>query len=90
MTIRWSETAGNDLDSIYDHILRGNEPAAAKTIGRIVTGVEMLAQHPALGRRGEEPGTRELIVPPYRVIYRINAPVIEIAAVIHGAPRYPN
>ena len=87
MIIRWTATADHDLDSIYDYIRRDNETAAANMIGRIVSAADALASHPELGRRGEIPGTRVLIVPPFRVIYRIKAPVVEIAAVIHGARR---
>jgi plasmid stabilization system protein ParE len=37
----------------------------------------------------DDPNTREIIEPPYRLIYRIKADQIDVLAVIHGAQRFP-
>ena len=53
--------------------------------------VELLAQHPALGRPGRVEGTRELVVPdtPYLVPYRVRGHAVEILRVFHGARKWP-
>ena len=42
-----------------------------------------------MGRPGFVKGTRELIVSPYVVVYRIRDGMIEIASVMHGQRRWP-
>jgi toxin ParE1/3/4 len=46
---------------------------------------------PFRGRAGEEPDTRELVVPrtAYIVVYRVRESVVEILRVIHGAQQWP-
>jgi toxin ParE1/3/4 len=55
--------------------------------------VELLVDHPALGRFGRVPGTRELVVPstPYIVAYTVDSRrnVVQVLAVIHGARLWP-
>ena len=54
---------------------------------RVVDAVEMLRDHPHLGRMGRIAGTRELVIPetPYIVPYRVaDDDVQEFFAVIHG------
>lgn len=48
--------------------------------------------HPALGRPGRVPGTRELVVTrtSFIVPYRIMGERVEILAVIHVARRWPD
>ena len=61
-------------------------------IERIVTSVEPLAAHPALGRPGRVPGTRELIASatPYLVPYRVRGESVEILRVFLGARKWPS
>jgi plasmid stabilization system protein ParE len=40
---------------------------------------------PGLGRPGEVKGTRELISPPYVVVYRSTEEIVEILYIWHGA-----
>ncbi len=55
------------------YIVRDDPEAAARIVERIVTSVEGLGAHPASGRPGRVPGTRELVVSgtPYLVPYRV-------------------
>ena len=52
---------------------------------------ECLATHPALGRPGRVPGTRELVVSgtPYLIPYRVHGKTVEILRVFHGARKSP-
>jgi toxin ParE1/3/4 len=89
MTIRWTPTALNDLEAVYDYIARDNADAASAMIPRIVSGIDALVRNPELGRIGREAGSRELIVVPYRVIYRVRDSTVEILNIVHSARRWP-
>jgi plasmid stabilization system protein ParE len=59
---------------------------------KIIRRYEQIAIFPQSGRRVPEyddPNIREIIEPPYRLIYRIKIDQIDILAVIHGARRFP-
>src|SRR5262249_44206861 len=44
---------------------------------------------PNRGRPGRITGTRELIFPPYVIVYRINLQTVEILRIYHGAQDWP-
>jgi toxin ParE1/3/4 len=60
--VRWLRPALRKLEEEAEYIARDDPQAAARVVERIVTSVERLAAHPALGRPGRVPGTRELVV----------------------------
>jgi toxin ParE1/3/4 len=68
-----------------------NPAAAARLVETIARTVELLAQHPGLGRPGRVEGTRELVVAdtPYLLPYRVRNNVVEILRVFHGARKSP-
>jgi len=90
-TIRWTERAVRRLGEIGGHIEKDNPAAAARVISRIVSGVDALAQQPAMGRTGRIKGTRELVPADisYIVPYRVMPDSIEIITVMHTAQRWP-
>jgi len=49
------------------------------------TRIEQLATFPGLGRTGEVKGTRELVGPPYVVVYRSTEEIVEILHIWYGA-----
>jgi len=51
----------------------------------VIDRIERLAGFPGLGRAGEVPGTRELVISPYVVVYRSTEEVVEILFLWHGA-----
>jgi addiction module RelE/StbE family toxin len=84
----WSEQAVQDLEEIYRFIARDAPGAAEITIERIRDSTRQLLTFPQSGRAVPEAPTslvRELIVPPFRVIYRIELPNVGIVTVLHGA-----
>jgi toxin ParE1/3/4 len=89
MTIRWTPTASNDLEAVYDYIARDNADAASAMVRRMISGIDALVRNPELGRIGREVGSRELIVVPYRIIYRIRDSVVEILNIVYSARRWP-
>jgi toxin ParE1/3/4 len=86
--LRWSETAGQDLEAIYDYIAQDNPDAAAVTIEKIIEAAEQLTIHSQIGRLGRHKGTRELVRPPFVIVYRIKNDVISIETVLHGSRKY--
>jgi toxin ParE1/3/4 len=92
--IVWSRTAERDLRSLVRYISK-DSPQRAEAFGyRIIAQVEMLCEHPHLGREVPEfsqPELREVIVSPYRVVYKVNAEMllIEILRVWHAARDTP-
>jgi toxin ParE1/3/4 len=90
MTVRWTPTALRDLDSLHAYIGNDNPAAAGAAIGRILAGIEALSQHPEMGRIGRVSATRELVLPPMVVAYRLRRGALEILAIIHGARRWPD
>jgi toxin ParE1/3/4 len=90
MIIRWTPTALLDLECLHGYVAEDNLPAAAATVERILSGIEALSRHPDMGRRGRFPDTRELIIPPYIVVYRTKATELVLLAIIHSARRWPD
>jgi toxin ParE1/3/4 len=91
LEIRWLKRALANLDAEAAFIARDNPVAAARMVDAIAMAVELLAQHPGLGRPGRVEGTRELVVPdtPYLVPYRVRGNAVEILRVFHGARKWP-
>jgi toxin ParE1/3/4 len=83
--IRWTTEAPDQLEAAVKHIQQDN-PAAARNVAQAVIDIiEQLATFPGLGRPGEVKGTRELVSPPYVVVYRATEEIVEILHLWHGA-----
>ena len=91
MRVRWLRRALRNLDDNAEYIARDNPDAAARIVERIATSVERLTTHPASGRPGRVPGTRELVIAgtPYIVPYRVRGATVEILRVFHTARKWP-
>ncbi len=90
MTVRWTPTALRDLESLAQYIAEDAPEAAANMVARILSGIEALQRQPEMGRRGRVAGTRELIIAPYIVAYRLTRNTIDLVAIVHGARRWPD
>jgi toxin ParE1/3/4 len=83
------ESAARDLDGIFDWISKESPGAAAELVRRIQLRINRLAvaglSH--MGRPGLLEGTRELLEPPYIIVYSVDeaAGAIEVIAIVHGA-----
>lgn len=83
------ESAARDLEDIFVWISKDNPRAAAEMVERIGLRINRLAisglSH--IGRPGLVEGTRELIEPPYIIVYSVDeaADEITVLAVMHGA-----
>ena len=93
MKVYWTENAIAHLAHIYEYIAINSEYYAKRTVDMITRRSEQIADCPFSGRKVPEfdaDDLREIIVNPYRLIYRIKADYIDIIAVIHGAMLLPN
>lgn len=89
MKVRWLKKASGDLDALFDFIAQDRPDAAVTEVLLVLGSVEHLAAHPALGRPGRVPETRELIVANYLVAYRVKGSFVEVLRVLHASRKWP-
>jgi plasmid stabilization system protein ParE len=95
MRILWSPQSLGDLDAIHaspEYFAKDSEHYAGLTISRIFSAVEQLIQFPHSGRivpERDEPAIREVIVGRFRVVYRIQDELIEVATVFRASREFP-
>lgn len=91
MQICWSPAAAEDLSRIFEYIRPDNPSAAERVVRSIYDSAGSLESFPYRGRVGRVDGTRELVLPslPFVIVYRVFEDVLEVAAVLHGAQRWP-
>ncbi len=86
--IRWTARARSDLKAVYDYISADNALVALRVVSRIVSATERLSEYAQSGRvvpEYERSGVREVIVPPYRIAYRVVGAEVRILKVHHSA-----
>lgn len=89
----WSPRAVADLELIRDHIAADSEQYASLVIARLVAAPGRLVQFPESGRMVPEfsrPNLRELVIRPYRLVYRLQGEVVEVVTVFHSARMFPD
>lgn len=87
----WLQRAIQDRDAQLDYIAQDNPMAAVSQGDRIAEQIEILQQHPQMGRPGRKQGTRELVISrtPFIVVYRVKGKRIKLLRVLHGAQQWP-
>ena len=91
--IRYLPIAEDDLEDIFDYILKDNPSAAAGLLKTFDRAISQLSQNPELGmvpkdQRLKRLGYRILIVGKYLVFYVVKSKTVQIRRIIHGARRY--
>jgi toxin ParE1/3/4 len=86
-----SAAAAENLFRVFEYIRPDNPTAAERVVRTIYESAGSLESFPFRGRVGRVDGTRELVLPslPFVIVYRVLEDAIEVAAVIHGAQRWP-
>lgn len=87
----WTEPALNDLDTIAEYIALDKPDAARRYVQRVFQAVERWALFPASGSIPPEiPHLpyRQVIVPPCRVLYRVDHQDILIIFVMRSEERF--
>jgi addiction module RelE/StbE family toxin len=90
--ILWSPQALRDLEGIRDYVAADSPRYAALVIERIVHSVERLQDFPRSGRivpERSDPNVREVIVRPYRVVYRLRGDQAEVVTVFRASRLFP-
>ena len=86
----WTETARKDLVTIIEHISLDSLERAQQLYLKLVTLAESLSQCPERGRVIPElrcqgiSSYRELIFPPWRLMYRVEDRRVVVLAVLDG------
>jgi len=83
--IRWTIEAADQLEAFVNRIREDNPEAGRALAQTILDRTAQLETFPGLGRPGERQGTRELVSPPYVIVYRVKDDVAEILHIWHGA-----
>lgn len=90
--IVWSPQALADVEAIRAYIAEGSQLYADLVVRRIVASVERLVDFPESGRmvpeRKRRP-IREVVVGPFRVVYRLHGGNVEIATVFRASRLFP-
>ncbi|MFY9621905.1 MAG: type II toxin-antitoxin system RelE/ParE family toxin [Pyrinomonadaceae bacterium] len=89
--VRWTPQAADDLKAIYEFIARDSPHYAQITVEGILAAIDRLEQFPLLGRHVPETSQadlRELIKPPYRIVYRTGE-IVKILTVFRGSRLLP-
>ena len=90
--IVWTRPALADVLEIKHYIAADSARYAQVVAERVFAAVERLDAYPLSGRMVPELSAvtvREVVEPPYRIVYRVRADVLEIIAVVHSARRFP-
>ena len=85
MRIELLDAAVADLGAIDRHISADSRDAARRVVLHLLERIEQLADQPHRGRTGRWPHTRELVVSPYIIPYRVKGQTVEVLRVFHGA-----
>jgi plasmid stabilization system protein ParE len=86
----WTAPAWEDLHAAADYIARDSEGYAATFVRQVRDAAASLAEFAERGQVVPEFGdqaTRELLVKPYRLVYKIIEDRVFVLALIHGARR---
>lgn len=87
----WSRQAQDDLAAIRAYIAHDSEHYAQVTVDRLIAAADCLIRWPRSGRvvpEVRDDTLREVLVGPYRVVYRVLLDVVGIVTVVHGAREF--
>jgi plasmid stabilization system protein ParE len=95
-SVKWTSLAENDLEKIIDYIFSESPANAIDSFERIKTAAEELYCFPERGRiipELEAQGVflfRELVVNPWRIMYRISHQIVYVLAVFDSRQNLEN
>ena len=87
MRLEIRDEAASDLEESFDYISRDNLRAAIETLQRLRERINaiVIPELRNIGHAGRAPGTRELVEPPYIIVYELRPKVVTVLAIVHGA-----
>jgi toxin ParE1/3/4 len=89
--VEWLPLANKNRFEQLDYIAQDNPIAAISQDEEVEHQVDMLINHPQMGRLGRKRGTRELVISrtPFVVVYRVKGKRIEVIRLLHSAQQWP-
>lgn len=92
MRIVWLTRARIARENAIEFIAQENSIAALHQLDEIEHQIDLLVEHPKLGRPGRVKGTRELVISrtPFIALYRIVGDEIQVLNFLHGAQQWPS
>jgi toxin ParE1/3/4 len=89
--VEWLPLANKNRFEQLDYIAQDNPIAAISQDEEVEHQVDMLINHPQMGRPGRKRGTRELVISrtPFVVVYRVKGKRIEVIRLLHSAQQWP-
>ncbi|MFY7834802.1 MAG: type II toxin-antitoxin system RelE/ParE family toxin [Novosphingobium sp.] len=88
--IVWTPEAMKDRDGIFDRVEQSNPHVAEALDTMFEEKCAPLARHPAMGRPGRLPETRELVVHSnYVLLYTVTDDAVVILRLLHARQRWP-
>lgn len=91
--IRWTEQAARNLEDIKAFISNDSPAYALAIVSRLYRSALQLQEFPDLGRvvpELEQSDIRELVRPPYRIVYRRSSDLVEVLLVFRSSLPLPN
>ncbi len=88
--VKWARAASGDLEEIVAYIALDSAHAAEKLLLKLESRARTLESYPRRGRvvpelaRYNIRGYRELMVPPYRILYRISGGMVVVLGIFDG------
>lgn len=88
--VRWAEVARRDLEEIAEYVFRESPAAALRLVDQIEQRAATLETMPKRGRLPPElirfrvQLYHELLIPPYRLIYRVREDAVAVLGVFDG------
>ena len=86
-TLKWSEEALEDIESIATYIEKDSPTYAKSVVSKFFEKAEILQEFSELGRivpEFNDTTIREIFVYSYRLIYKLNEQDILFVSVVHG------
>ena len=91
--VLWTKQAQADLAAIRAFISQDSPHYASVIVSRLIAATDRLAPFPESGRavpEFEDPLVREVVHPPYRIVYRlVGIDEVHVLTVHHSSQRFP-
>ena len=92
--VLWTDQARADLAAIRAFIEQDSPHYASVVVSRVIAATGRLAQFPESGRavpEFENPHVREVVQPPYRIVYRlVGSDEVHVLTVHHSLREFPS
>lgn len=91
-SLRFAETARQQLRDAFEHIAVEDPRAARSLLASIQEKLELVTRFPQMGRAVPElsDARREVVVGSFRVVYLPSETRIDVLAVVHGRQHLPD